>query len=136
MGKLKNPAQLYRCTKCPAVFWDRRVLHRNLSDKDRFSATLMEAKVPTDKVQSGQSFVYVILLSKPSGAVYVGMTGRHPYERYINHLRGHKASRYVRRFGRAMKFFEGPMNWEDAQNREVALANELRESGNTVFGGH
>ena len=96
----------------------------------------MEAKVPTDEVQSGQSFVYAILLREPPGAIYVGMTGRHPYERYINHLRGHKASRYVRRFGRAMMFFEGPMNWKDAQIREVALAKELRESGKKVFGGH
>lgn len=136
-GKSIKSGQLYRCTKCPAAFWHRRVLRRDLTDENCFVATLAEAKVPAfSKKIANHHYVYVISLDRPAGSLYVGMTGLHPFERFLNHLRGYKAAGRVRRFGRAMNYFEGPMCWKDAVAREGNLADELREAGNKVYGGH
>ena len=78
-------------------------------------------------------FVYVLRLrDKPPGSVYVGMTGLHPYARYLNHLWGYKASATAKNRAMAMVKFEGPMYYKDAIKREVALAEELRQNGHTV----
>jgi len=61
------------------------------------------------------------------------MTRLHPYERYLNHKRGYKASKCARQYATAMKSFEGPMTYEEAISREITKANELREEGNEVY---
>ena len=64
------------------------------------------------------------------------MTGLHPHERYLNHIIGYKASTRAKRFATALISFEGPMPSELAKEREPELANELRDKGFNVHGGH
>lgn len=72
--------------------------------------------------------------------VYVGMTGLPPRERLANHWRGHKASRWVRQFGRRLLpglfAYLNPMPYEAAVQMEGDLADDLRRQGYTVLGGH
>jgi predicted GIY-YIG superfamily endonuclease len=108
---------------------------------------LKEAKVPEFK--RGEYYVYTIKLRKNlpkntsakrqikmpnngSGRFYVGMTGLHPYERYLNHIRGYKASWAANKMAITMTGFEGPMTREEAEAREPARAQELRDEGYDV----
>ena len=61
-----------------------------------------------------------------NGRFYVGMTGLHPFERYLNHVRGYKASWATKRMAVTMIGFEGPMSHKEAKAREPAKAQELR----------
>lgn len=76
--------------------------------------------------------------SKP--CVYVGMTGLTPEERFQNHKSGIKAARAVQKFGVRLlpEIYEcfNPMPFDAAVKMESELAEELRESGYTVAGGH
>jgi len=69
--------------------------------------------------------------------LYVGMTGVSPEQRYENHKRGYKASRYVRKFGLKLlpDLYEhlNPMSYEQAAIMEKALAVELRGKGHPVW---
>jgi hypothetical protein len=68
------------------------------------------------------------------------MTGIDPAERFRNHKRGYKASRYVRRYG--IRLLPGlyadlnPLTYDEAVIAEQGLARRLREEGYTVVGGH
>lgn len=77
-------------------------------------------------------------LKKP--CLYVGMTGIDPAERFKNHKRGYKASRYVRKYGiRLMPELYAelnPLSYDEAVIAEQGLAGRLREEGYTVVGGH
>ena len=70
------------------------------------------------------------------GRFYVGMTGLHPYERYLNHIRGYKASWAPKRMAVTMVSYEGPMSHDKAKARERELADKLKEQGYDVHGGH
>lgn len=76
-----------------------------------------------------------MLLEFGDGAngLYVGLTGLEPDERYLNHKSGHKASRWVRRYGvgllPALSRHLGRLDWEPAAAAEVALAEALRRAG-------
>jgi hypothetical protein len=101
--------------------------------------------------------VYVVLLSPEAGrlravraanpkrnpklpCVYVGMSGLAPEERFHNHKQGIKAASVVQRYGvRLMpELYEvyNPMPFEAALEMEAELAEDLREQGYTVTGGH
>jgi hypothetical protein len=101
--------------------------------------------------------VYVVLLSEEAGrdpwirrlnprrdpskpALYVGMTGLPPEQRFENHLEGLKSSRYVKKYGvkllPEMYEYLNPMPYEAALQMELELAEELRDQGYTVTGGH
>lgn len=101
--------------------------------------------------------VYVVLLDPAAGkllsvraenpnrdpqkpAVYVGMTGLDPQERFANHKAGIKSASVVKRFGiRLMpEWYEhlNPMPFEAAAQMERDLAEDLRKNGYTVTGGH
>ncbi|HSL24160.1 MAG TPA: hypothetical protein VK886_21680 [Vicinamibacterales bacterium] len=71
---------------------------------------------------------------------YVGMTGLSPEERFKKHKNGVKASRFVKRFGERLvpKLYAhlNPMTYRDAVQMEKQLAQELRQKGYVVFGGH
>ena len=127
-GKASQRGYFYRCHKksCGAVFWHRAVLSENLGDDKVYSEVLRTANVP----KSRGHYVYVILLDRLSGelinSAYVGSTGRHPFERYLYHLKGTQSSRYPRKRGKAMLYFEGPMSFEKSQIREKQHADELR----------
>jgi hypothetical protein len=67
--------------------------------------------------------------------VYVGMTGLLPEQRFQNHMRRHRASKYVYRYGKRLRedMSEGPISREDAEEREPKLAAELRAKGWAVW---
>ena len=153
---------LYRCCNeaCRAVFWDQTAI-KKLQKTDASSKVvprpawllkcLDEAQI--DKPKSGSYFVYKLQLkvrlpkslskkraqnlpNKQTGRFYVGMTGLHPYERFLNHIRGYKASWSANRMAYALVDYEGPMSRDDALEREECWAEELRSQGYDVHGGH
>lgn len=69
--------------------------------------------------------------------LYVGMTGKTPEERFIQHKSGTKACRHVKKHGKCLRpdLFEAsnPMTYDEACKREEALALELRDSGYPVW---
>ena len=69
--------------------------------------------------------------------VYVGMNGRTPDERFLQHKDGYKSSKYPRRYGKYLrrKLFEhlNPMTHERACKMEVQLAKQLRQKGYGVW---
>jgi predicted GIY-YIG superfamily endonuclease len=69
-------------------------------------------------------------------AVYVGMTGLHPYAGYLNHVRGYKSSHHAKKSATDLITYEGPMSHDDATEREPKLAAELRQEDFVVYGGH
>jgi hypothetical protein len=102
-------------------------------------------------------YVYVVLLDPAVGkvrkvraenpkrdrkkpCVYVGMTGLTPEERFANHKAGTKAAWVVKRYGLRLlpELYEhlNPMPYEGAGEMEVDLAEDLRQAGYTVTGGH
>jgi hypothetical protein len=72
--------------------------------------------------------------------VYVGMTGLSPDERFANHKSGVKAASVVKRHGIRLlpELYEifNPMPFEVAVAMEQELAEDLRQQGFTVAGGH
>jgi hypothetical protein len=101
--------------------------------------------------------VYVVLLDPAAGkvrriralnprrdpgkpCVYVGMTGLTPEERFANHKKGLKAAWVVKRYGVRLlpELFAhlNPMPFEAAAQMEQDLAEDLRQAGYTVTGGH
>src|SRR5438105_4952510 len=109
------------------------------------------------QAKGSQKSVYVILLnravakhpkvlrqnpkrdpSKP--CVYVGMTGLTVAERFTNHQNGHRSSWVVKRYGDRLlpELYEhlNPMPYEAAVEMEKDLAEDLRNLGYTVTGGH
>ncbi len=78
--------------------------------------------------------VYAVLLrddEKDRWGVYIGMTGHTPEQRYWNHKKGHKASRWVQRFGVTLipSLFShlNPCESEEAQELEKLVLAKLRE---------
>jgi len=101
--------------------------------------------------------VYVVLLDRAVGrmrkvrrvnpqaapdkpCLYVGMSGLAPEVRFEHHKQGDKASSFVRRFGVRLlpEFYAhlNPMPYEAAAQMEMDLAEDLRQAGYTVLGGH
>jgi hypothetical protein len=76
--------------------------------------------------------------SKP--CVYVGMTGLSVAQRFTNHKNGHKSSWIVKKYwSRLMpELYEhlNPLPYEAAVQMEKDLAEDLRNAGYTVTGGH
>ena len=153
---------LHCCSKktCNAVHWDKFAVKRLVKENketsqeaspDWLQTLLKEADVPESV--AGEHYVYIIKLRKNlpknmsakwkeklpnsgNGRFYVGMTGLHPYARYLNHVRGYKAPWATKRMAVAMVGFEGPMSYTDAKALEPVKAQELRERGYDVHGGH
>lgn len=133
---------LYRCTnqECSGVHWDkgkiRRLKKAMKEDVDLLKKILSDADIPEPIKGKNSHFVYILRLKGELNAVYVGMTGLHPYARYLNHVRGYKSSNHAKRRATALISFEGPMSHEDAKIREPKLADELRQKEFVVYGGH
>jgi hypothetical protein len=72
--------------------------------------------------------------------VYVGMSGLPPEHRFENHKHGYQAAWVVEKYGiRLMpEFYEhlNPMPYDAALQLEMDLAEDLRNEGYTVTGGH
>ena len=77
-------------------------------------------------------------LRKP--CVYVGMSGLPPEHRFENHRNGYKSSWVVRKYGirllPELYAHLNPMPYEAAAQMERDLAEDLRNEGYTVTGGH
>ena len=130
---------LYVCSSkaCGAAHWDKRlVLKQGLTDKTVLEKVLSDAEVPSYLRAKKSHFVYVLRIRGEQNAVYVGMTGLHPYARYLNHIRGYKSSSVAKSRATALLKFEGPMSFEQASAREPELADKLRQQGLNVYGGH
>jgi hypothetical protein len=101
--------------------------------------------------------VYVILLDAKAGThpsivringkrdpakpcVYVGMSGLPPEHRFENHKNGYQAAWVVEKYGIRLlpELYEhlNPMPYEAALQMEMDLAEDLRNGGYTVTGGH
>ena len=140
-GKASQRGYFYRCRKkiCGAVFWHRKVLFEDLENDIVFKEQLSLAEIP--HTIEKDYHVYVIQLSRKKNeikdSVYVGMTWRHPYERYLWHLcnKIQQGSSHVIKRGKVMIDFEGPMSKKKAEKREAELAKELKERF-IVYGGH
>ncbi|GAB3498458.1 hypothetical protein GCM10027399_23650 [Curvibacter fontanus] len=69
--------------------------------------------------------------------VYVGMTGLDPDVRFDKHKAGIQANSYVTKYGLHLlpDLYEGfnPMNYKDAQEREVEVGIDLRSAGFGVW---
>ena len=104
----------------------------------------MIKKVATRLLDRRHHNVYVVYLRNPKGdgkaGYYVGMTGLTPEQRFQNHKAGIKAASVVKKFGERLvpKLYEhlNPMTFGAATVMEVELAEELRQRGYVVFGGH
>jgi hypothetical protein len=94
-------------------------------------------------------YVYVVELDDGVGkrihpdkpSIYVGQSARPPEERFDQHKRGYRASRYVRKYGvrlrpRLYKEFNPLPDRASSEAAEIELARRLRKRGYTVFGGH
>lgn len=98
------------------------------------AARAVRADPPRPSIEPHFS-VYVVLLELTAGeyALYVGLTGLTPEERYMNHKAGRKASRWVHRYGigllPALYRHLNPLDWEPATKAEIALADALRQTG-------
>ena len=72
--------------------------------------------------------------------VYVGMSGLPPEHRFENHKHGYKAAWVVEKYGvrllRELYEHLNPMPYEAALQMELELAEDLRNEGYTVTGGH
>jgi predicted GIY-YIG superfamily endonuclease len=69
--------------------------------------------------------------------VYVGMTGLDPDIRFDKHKAGIQANRYVTDYGLHLlpDLYEGfnPMSYDEARDKEVDVAIDLREAGFGVW---
>ena len=121
---------------CDSVYWNiSKTLKKDLKDdKIKKLNFLIESGVPTN--QKKGHYVYKLRLRGELNSIYVGMTGLHPHERYLNHIIGYKASSRPKRFATALISFEGPMPYKAAEVYEPQLAEELRQKGFIVHGGH
>jgi hypothetical protein len=72
--------------------------------------------------------------------VYVGMSGLPPEHRFENHKHGYKSAWPVRKYALRLmpELYEhlNPMPFEAAAQMEIDLAEDLRNAGYTVTGGH
>ena len=75
-------------------------------------------------------------LAEDKRCFYVGMTGLTPDERFENHKKGYKCCKFVRDHGlwlrRKLYNKFNPMTYDEAEDREVSLAKELRAKGHVV----
>jgi len=72
--------------------------------------------------------------------VYVGMSGLPPEHRFENHKNGYKSAWVVKKYGLQLlpELYAhlNPMPYEAAVQMELDLAEDLRNAGYTVTGGH
>jgi len=78
-------------------------------------------------------------MKKGKLAVYVGSTGIDPEERFAQHKKGYKASKYVKKFGTCLRLdlvpkYKKPFkNSDDAKAAEARHAARMRKRGYGVW---
>jgi hypothetical protein len=124
------------------------------SKKKRNTPNGGETSARRRKTASPHHNVYVVLLDREvlehrrfrdanpdhnpvKACVYVGMTGKTPEERFIEHQRGYKSNTYVYKYGVRLlpKHFQhlNPMKYQEAAAEEKRLAGRLRRKGYGVW---
>ena len=136
----KKHGYLYHCKDivCGAVFWDPNVLNEDLDDAVVLNQVLKNSNVPTDEELENDKYhrrnhAYVIFCKNSDAATtkinycyYVGQTGNHPYQRYLEHLRKYKSDPRLGNMRLAerawyMEYFEGPYRKNKALKLEKAF---------------
>ena len=136
----KKNGYLYHCKDivCGAVFWDPNVLNEDLDDAVILNQVLKNSNVPTDEELENDKYhrrnhAYVIFCKNSDAATtkinycyYVGQTGNHPYQRYLEHLRKYKSDPRLGNMRLAerawyMEYFEGPYRKNKALKLEKAF---------------
>lgn len=92
----------------------------------------------------GRSQVYLACLYNCEGNkdhwIYVGQTGLTVEERYRDHKNGHRASKWVTRYGIGLlkPYFKHlkEMSYEESKELEKKVYKKLKEAGFKVKGGH
>lgn len=68
---------------------------------------------------------------------YVGMTGKTPQERFLQHKNGHKSNSYVKKYGLGLRpwYFQrsNPMTYDEALKMEIEKTRLLRKRGYGVW---
>jgi hypothetical protein len=68
------------------------------------------------------------------------MTGLPISQRFANHMKGYQSSWFVKTYGHELmpQLYQhlNPMPYEAAKQMEIDLAEDLRNAGYTVTGGH
>jgi hypothetical protein len=134
-------SDLIICSSCHARWWTKEAIRSGKEiDELVTGVELFDWRAAGSRHYS----VYIVLLRNVpkirGNAYYVGMTGISPEERFLNHKRGIKSSRWVKRYGVALlrEFYAHfkPMKEERALQMEEQLAEKLLGEGFEVFGGH
>ena len=129
---------LFKCSECKAVHWDKmkvkKLFYKVKKGTEEFQTIKKEILTAAKFPKPQGKYVYTLRLKSKPKYLYVGMTGLHPYERYLNHIIGYKSSLYAKKYATAMMEFEGPMKNEIAIKREVSKGNEWRNKGYVVEG--
>ena len=129
-GKIENYSSVY-WLKNAAFNKIKKALKQDIEFKKAF---LIGSGVPSDPIEG--HFVYQLRLRGQINSIYVGLTGLHTHERYLNHIIGYKASSRTKWFATALITFEGPMEYNIAKKREPDLADKFQTAGFNVHGGH
>ena len=84
-------------------------------------------------------YVYILALSKlkeeETESLYVGQTGRHPLQRYLQHLRKYKSGRGISNRLRYLKdFYSGYSTVQDSLNGEKVISKKLIMKSYSVYG--
>ncbi len=136
-GKKNNLNLLFQCQnqECKKFFWHGRVKNEfNLKEKPNsennilIEKNLMKSLSIPLRVKG--RYVYVLALSKlkdeKTESVYVGQTGRHPLQRYLQHLRKYKSGRRISNRLKYLKgFYFGYKTAQDSLDGEKAISKRL-----------
>tara|TARA_B110000196_G_scaffold275244_1_gene252589 strand:+ start:292 stop:771 length:480 start_codon:yes stop_codon:yes gene_type:complete len=148
-GNTKKLNHLYICKICKAAFFHGTYKYgrnglKDFNNDEILNEELLKSNITPTKIW--KHYVYVIQASWLPGdkkkTVYVGMTGKHPHSRLLDHMTNRKklaARIFKRKKNRrqviTMLNFEGPMSRKKALAREKSLAYKLKDNY-LVEGGH
>jgi len=147
-GPVDEIGLLTRCLdqSCGAFRWDKsaaKKITKKLTGKEARTRQLQildQAGFNEEDLaqwrRDHQSSVYVLRLRGGLDRVYVGMTGLHPIQRYLQHITGYKSSSVAKRFATALVYFESGMTSQEASDRERSLHQEYLDGGFDALGGH
>jgi predicted GIY-YIG superfamily endonuclease len=148
-GNTKKLNHFYICRVCKAAFFHGTYKYGHNGLKDFNNDEIWREELLKSNIRPAkywQYYVYVIQASWLTGdekkTVYVGMTGKHPHSRLLDHMTNRKklaAKIFKRKKNRrqviTMLGFEGPMIRKKALTREKSLAYKLKDKY-LVEGGH
>ena len=138
-GKKNDLNFLYQCQnlKCKKFFWHGRVKGKfNLNEPNSESNILIEKNLMirlSIPLRVKGRYVYVLALSKlkddKTESLYVGQTGRHPLQRYLQHLRKYKSGIGISNRLKYLKdFYSGYTTVQDSLDGEKEISKKLMNS--------